>query len=103
MRLPRRSMQGNFSTAAQRHAKWSYDHGLRRKLDGLRHALELPNHKIDFIPLLLLYRHQQEHQVCTDRKIRGIVRYDKSVEIFSRPARLQSLCDQRNNVRSERV
>ena len=43
--------------------------GCGRELDGLRHALELPDGQIDFVPLFFLHGHQQQHQVGADGKV----------------------------------
>ena len=71
MGLANRSMQGNLAAAAEREVKRRNHDRLGRELDRLRHALEGADHLIDFVPLLLLHGHQQQHEVGPHGKIRA--------------------------------
>ncbi len=68
-----RAVQDDFAAAAQRHALRRNDDGARRILQRQVDVLELPHGHVDLVPLLLLRRHEQQHQVGADGKIRRLV------------------------------
>ena len=103
MRLARRSVQRHFAAAAQRHAKGRDHHRLGRELDELRHVLELADHHVHLIPLLILHRHQQQHDVGADGEVRRVVADDEGVKFVARAARLEHLRGELNNVGAQRV
>ncbi len=103
MRLASGGVQRDFATAAERQSEGRGHHRLGRKFDGLRHALKLTDGEVNVVPLFLLDRHEQQHQVGADGEIRRVVGDDEGVEPVARSARLQRLEDQRNNVGAERV
>ena len=71
VRLASGGVQRNFATAAERESEGRDDHRLGRKFDGLRHALKLADGEVDVVPLFFLDRHEQQHQVRADGKIRA--------------------------------
>ncbi len=79
------------------------DHGFRRELDGLRHALELADGEVDVVPLFFLHAHEQQHEVGADGKIRGVVGDDEGVEVVAGAAGFQGLNDQADDVGAQRV
>ena len=103
MRLPRRSVQRHFAAAAQRHAEGRHHHRLGGKFDGLGHALEAADGQIHLVPIFLLNRHQQQHDVGAYGKMLRVVADDEGVEAVARPARLQRLRNELHNVATQRV
>ena len=77
--LSSRRVKRHLSAARREHRPKGRDHDrLGRKLDGLRHVLELADHEVDFVPLLFLHRHEQQHEVRADGEIAGIVGDDET-------------------------
>ncbi len=103
MRLARGGVKGNFGASAQRHAEGRDHYRLRRKLDGLRHALELADGEVDVVPFFFLHGHQQQHEVCADGEIRRVIGDDEGVEVVAGAAGLERLRDQGDDVGAERV
>src|ERR1019366_6487694 len=103
VRLASGGVQRDFATAAERESEGRAHHRLRRKFYGLRHALKLTDGEVHVVPLFLLDRHEQQHHVGADGKIRRVVGDDESVEAIARSARLQRLENQRDNVGAEGV
>lgn len=96
-------VQGNFRAATQAQAERRGYHGFRGELDGLGHALELADDEINIVPLFFLHAHEQEHEVGTDGKIRGVVGDDEGVEVIAWAAGFQGLTNKLEDVGAQRV
>src|SRR5439155_3672365 len=81
--LAGRSVQRDFSASAEAQSERADHYGFRRELDGLGHALKLADGEVDVIPLFFLHTQEQQHEVCTDREICGVVGHDEGVEVVS--------------------
>ena len=96
-------MQRHFAAAAQRHAERRHHYRLGGKFDGLGHALEAADGPVHLVPVFLLDRHQQQHDVRANGKMLRVIADDKCIEPVPRPARLQRLRDELHNVATQRV
>ena len=63
----------------------------------------MADHQIDIVPFFFLHAHQQQHQIRTNGKIRGIVGNDECVEMIAGSAGFQGLQNQPHDVGSERI
>ena len=84
MRLAQSRMHGEFGSPAQTHPKWSGNYRTLAEFDGLGHPLELPDAQLDFIPLFVLYRQQELHQIGADGEILRVAGNDEAVEASHR-------------------
>ncbi len=80
-----RRVETEFAAAAKRHALRGGDDGFGRVLDRQIHVLELAHGEMQLVPLLLLRGDKNEHEVCADGKIRGLVGDHHRVEIGIKP------------------
>ena len=96
-------MQRKSCPSANREPERRNHHRLGRKLYSLSHALKLSDSEIHIIPFFFLHRHEQQHQICADRKVLRIVGDHECVEVVARPGRLECLSDQRNDVAAQRI
>src|SRR5215470_12221754 len=74
-------VEADFAAAAKGHALWSGDDRLARVLDGEIDVLELFNRHVKLVPLLLLRSDENEHEICADGKIDGLIGDYHGVEV----------------------
>jgi len=84
-------VQRDFRSTARHKPNGADTTGFRREFNGLRHALELANGKVNIVPLVFLHAHQQQHEVGADGKICRVIGNDKRVEVVARPACFEGL------------
>ncbi len=99
-------MKANFGPSAEARiaVEGATTNRTRAELDRRRHSLKGTNGEIHLVPLALLCREQQLHQVCADGEIRRVAGDDEALKISHHIAfGLQCLGNQANDIVANRV